>query len=110
MYPVLTVNPASETSATAISVTMSATDADGDAVSIYYTQNGTTPTAASTKYTAAFSVTTTKTIKAIAIDAKGGASAVTSVITQSVLHLQDLLFTSGDRQTGQPQLKFITGM
>lgn len=75
--PVLTVNPASKTSATAISVTMSATDADGDAVSIYYTQDGTTPTAASTKYTAAFSVTTTKTIKAIAIDARGGASAVT---------------------------------
>lgn len=74
--PVLTVNPASQSSATAITVTMSATDADGDAVSIYYTQNGTTPTAASTKYTAAFSVTSTKTIKAIAIDARGAASAV----------------------------------
>lgn len=55
---------------------MSATDADGDAVTIYYTQNGTTPTAASTKYTAAFSVTSTKTIKAIAIDARGAASGV----------------------------------
>ena len=56
--------PAAGIYKTAQSVTI--TDSTPNAV-IYYTTNGDTPTAQSTKYTAAISVSATKTLKAIAI-------------------------------------------
>ncbi len=69
----LTVSPASGKYNKAISVTMSATSFD--ATSIYYTTDGSTPTASSTKYSAPITVSETTTIKAIAIGG-GKASAV----------------------------------
>src|SRR5882724_6866819 len=58
-----TFSPAAGTYATAQTVTISDTT---NGATIYYTTNGTTPTTASTVYTAPLSVSTTQTIKAIA--------------------------------------------
>jgi hypothetical protein len=58
------ISPAAGTYATP--KTIAITDASTGAV-IYYTTNGTTPTGASTKYSAAFKVSATATVKAIAI-------------------------------------------
>lgn len=64
----------------AVSVALSATDnAGGAGVSqIYYTTNGTTPTTASTVYTAPFNVTTTSTVKYFAVDKAANAELVKS--------------------------------
>jgi hypothetical protein len=53
------------------------TSATTDAA-IYYTTNGSTPTAASTKYSSAISVTSSETIKAIAVSPTFGSSTVES--------------------------------
>jgi hypothetical protein len=71
--PVFT--PAAGTYAAAQKVTI--TDATKGAV-VYYTTNGTTPTTASTKYTAAISVAATETIEAIAVATGYTNSAVAS--------------------------------
>jgi hypothetical protein len=59
-----TVKPAAGAYSTAQTVSLA--DATKGTV-IYYTTNGTTPTTASTKYTAAFKVSATTTVKAIAV-------------------------------------------
>lgn len=58
------LSPAATTFETSQVVSMSAVPSDAK---IYYTNDGTTPTAASTLYTAAITLTATKTIKAIAV-------------------------------------------
>jgi len=65
------------TFATSQVVTMSAIPTDAK---IYYTNDGTTPTAASTLYTGAITLTATKTIKAIAIRDNYTNSDVVSVV------------------------------
>lgn len=61
--PVLTANPAGGEFETSVSVTLSATPA----CDIYYTTNGTEPSAASSKYSSPLSFTATTTLKAVAI-------------------------------------------
>lgn len=61
--PVLTANPAGGEFETSVSVTLSATPA----CDIYYTTNGTEPSAASSKYSASLSFTENTTLKAVAI-------------------------------------------
>jgi hypothetical protein len=70
-----TFSPAAGTYSSAQSVKL--TDATAGAV-IYYTTNGSTPTTSSTKYTAAIAVSSTETIKAIAVAPGYTASAVAS--------------------------------
>ena len=68
-----TFNPEAGTFNTAQNVTLSCTTQGAD---IYYTTNGDVPTAESTKYTEAISVTTATTIKAIAVKSGMNNSAV----------------------------------
>lgn len=80
--PVASISPAGGTFTGSVSVTMSATDDDTALPTIRYTLDGTTPTTTSTLYTGAISLTSTKTVKAVAYDAAGLASAVvTNVYT-----------------------------
>jgi len=70
-----TFNPAPGTYSSAQSVTISSTTSGA---SIYYTTDGSTPTTASTKYSAPVSITTTTTLKAIAVATGLANSPVTS--------------------------------
>ena len=82
-----TFSPAPGTSATAQTVTLADTTASSI---IYYTTDGSTPTISSTRYTVPFAVSTTSTVKAIAVAPGLGTSAVASgtytitVVTTSV--------------------------
>ena len=57
------------------SVTLTATD-NYPGTSIYFTTNGSTPTSSSTRYTGPISISTTTTLKFVAIDAAGNSSAI----------------------------------
>lgn len=59
-------------------VTVSSTDSGLPGFAIYYTTDGSTPTTASTLYTGPISVSSSKTIKALAVDTSDGNSAVAS--------------------------------
>ena len=78
--PTLSASPAggSYTDGETVSVTLSASDDSDPNPAIYYTLDGSTPTASSTAYSSALSISTTLTLKAIAIDSEGAASAVIS--------------------------------
>jgi Chitobiase/beta-hexosaminidase C-terminal domain/Legume lectin domain len=73
--PPVTFSPAGGTYTSAQTVTLSDTDASAK---IYYTTNGSTPTASSTLYTGPIHVTVSETIKAIALDSALQNSNVTS--------------------------------
>ncbi len=78
--PTLSVSPAGGnfSAGTTVTVNMSATDTLDPAPKIYYTLNGTTPTANSTLYTAPIAISTTTTVNAIAVNNQGKTSAVAS--------------------------------
>ena len=73
--PTIAAAPLGGSFASAQSVTLTATD-NNPGTSIYFTTNGSTPTSASTRYTAPISIATTTTLKFIAIDAAGNSSAI----------------------------------
>jgi regulation of enolase protein 1 (concanavalin A-like superfamily) len=73
--PTIAAAPSGGSFTSAQSITLTATD-NNPGSSIYFTTNGSTPTAASTPYTAAIPIATTTTLKFIAIDAAGNPSAI----------------------------------
>ena len=75
--PTVAAAPLGGSFASAQSVTLTATD-NNPGTSIYFTTNGSTPTSASTRYTAPISIATTTTLKFIAFDAAGNSSAIGS--------------------------------
>jgi hypothetical protein len=76
--PPPTVSPAAGTYPTAQSVTLM--DTDANAV-IYYTENGSTPTSSSTKYTGPINVSSSETVSAIAIDGANSSAVTTAAYT-----------------------------
>lgn len=76
--PVVNINTTSQTFTGSISISLNATDDITTSPTIRYTTDGSTPTAASTLYTAPFNLTATTTVNAIAID---GSSLVSDIKT-----------------------------
>ncbi|WP_299261472.1 starch-binding protein [uncultured Aquimarina sp.] len=76
----LSVNPPSGFYTDAVTVEMTAsTTAEGAAVDIFYTTDGSDPSVSSTQYVTPFSVTTTTSIKAIAFDSEGNESNIVPI-------------------------------
>jgi hypothetical protein len=73
----LSITPEGGTYSEAQTVSMRASDANN--YTIYYTDNGDTPTNASTQYSVPITVSSSKTLKAIAIDSAGNQSNIKSV-------------------------------
>ena len=62
-----------------VPVTLPATDAGGSGVgATYYTTDGSTPTTPSTRYTGAFTVAQTRTVKYFSVDTAGNSEGVSS--------------------------------
>ncbi len=79
--PVVTASPAGGTFSSSVSVTLSVTPATA---TIYYTTDGSTPSAADSRYTSTLSFTETTTLKAIGIGNDGTAGdIVTCTFTKS---------------------------
>ncbi|MEJ0073816.1 MAG: chitobiase/beta-hexosaminidase C-terminal domain-containing protein [Candidatus Saccharibacteria bacterium] len=88
-----TGNLASGTYPIAQALTLTSSDTGGSGLKgIYYTTNGSTPTSSSTKYTDAFVVAASETIKAIAYDNAGNASGILTSVY--VIGTQQLLSSS----------------
>jgi hypothetical protein len=104
VLPTPTFSVATGTYTTAQSVTIS--DATAGAT-IYYTTNGTGPTTSSAKYTSPISVSSTQTIKAIAVkegmvtSAEGHASYTFSTATAAVIAKPTFSVTAGTYSTAQ---------
>src|SRR6185436_2106205 len=75
--PTIAAAPPGGSFGSALSVTLTATD-NNPGTSIYFTTNGSTPTLASTRYTAPIPIATTTTLKFVAIDAAANSSSIGS--------------------------------
>jgi hypothetical protein len=75
--PVASISPAAGNYASAIQVTLSASGSNTP-IKIYYTTDGSTPTASSALYSTAITVSTNATVKALAIDSQNLQSTVVS--------------------------------
>lgn len=73
--PVITPNGGTFTGSQTVTITCATAGAD-----IYYTTDGTAPTAASTKYTGSFTLTSSATVKAFAVSADTTASDITEAV------------------------------
>jgi alpha-L-arabinofuranosidase len=91
--PAFSASPGTYTAAQSV-VLSSATSG----AAIYYTTNGTTPTASSTKYTGAIKISATTTVKAIAVATNFANSAVSSAT-----------YTIGNKQTATPVISRASG-
>ncbi len=74
--PVTAASPVGGSYSTAQSVTLSCSDAGSGCAATYYTVDGTTPTASSSRYTGPLSVAASTTLKFFSVDAAGNAGAV----------------------------------
>lgn len=97
-----TANPVANTYTTAQSVTLASATSGAK---IYYTTDGTSPTTGSTLYTGAISVTSTKTIKAIAV--KFGAASNTSTFAYTITGGGGVVHVTG--VTVDQTLDLVTG-
>ena len=78
--PVVSASPAGGSFFNSVDVTLSATDSDDPSPIIYYTTDGSTPTTASTVYTAPITITSDTTLNFMAEDAAGNSSTVSSEV------------------------------
>jgi Chitobiase/beta-hexosaminidase C-terminal domain len=74
--PVVTASPETAQLTSGATVTLSATDDSGGAVTIHYTTDGTTPTTASPVYSTPITITATTTLKYFGVDPTGNQSIV----------------------------------
>lgn len=70
-----------------------------DGAKIYYTTDGTTPSSSSTEYTAAFNISSTTTVKAVAINGVNDDSEITSATITKVNSITMSSFTSSSITT-----------
>ena len=87
--PTISITPTSTTYGAGTSQAITITGSDKAGYTIYYTTDGSTPTASSSVYTAPINVSSTTTVKAITIDSDGLSSdVVTNLYFSNFMTLQ----------------------